>query len=111
MFTSAIHAVSSPANATPATDGERVVFYFSSYGLICYDPEGEMLWEFTMPIPKSIHGMGTSPIITGDLVILNCFGYQNHPCLLAINKYNGETFGNTQNPLRKILIRTVILHL
>jgi len=36
-----VHAVSSPANATPATDGESVVFYFSSYGLLCYDMNGE----------------------------------------------------------------------
>jgi outer membrane protein assembly factor BamB len=86
-----VHPVSSPANATPATDGERVVFYFSSYGLLCYGMNGNKQWEMKMPIPKSRHGMGTSPVISGDLVILNCFGHENDPCLLAINKYNGET--------------------
>ena len=85
-----VHAVSSPANATPATDGERVVFYFSSYGLLCYDFEGEIQWELAMPVPKSQHGMGTSPIISADLVILNCFGHENDPCLLAIDKYDGK---------------------
>jgi len=86
----AVHRVSYTANATPATDGERVVFYFSSYGLQCLDMQGELLWEKKMPIPESRHGMGTSPIITGDLVILNCFGYTKAPCLLALNKYNGK---------------------
>lgn len=86
-----VNPVSSPANATPATDGERVVFYFSSHGLICFDLNGEKQWEITMPIPKSRHGMGTSPVISKDMVILNCFGHENDPCLLAINKYNGET--------------------
>ena len=86
-----VHPVSSPANASPATDGERVVFYFSSYGLLCYGMNGNKQWEMKMPIPKSRHGMGTSPVISGDLVILNCFGHENDPCLLAINKYNGET--------------------
>ena len=85
-----VHVISSPANATPATDGERVVFYFSSYGLLCYDLNGEKQWEMKIPIPKSRHGMGTSPVISGDLVIMNCFGHENDPCLLAINKYNGE---------------------
>ena len=85
-----VHPVSSPANSTPATDGERVVFYFSSYGLICYDFEGKKQWELTMPIPKSRHGMGTSPIISSDLVILNCFGYENDPSLLGINKHDGK---------------------
>ena len=85
-----VHRVSYKANATPATDGERVVFYFSSYGLQCLDMQGELLWEKKMPIPESRHGMGTSPVIADDLVILNCFGYSESPCLLALNKFNGE---------------------
>jgi outer membrane protein assembly factor BamB len=85
-----INAVSTPANATPATDGERVVYYFGSYGLLCYDFEGKLQWEMQIPVPESQHGMGTSPIIHKDLVILNCFGHQNDPCLLALNKYDGE---------------------
>ena len=85
------HRVSNPATATPATDGERVVFYFSAYGLLCYDLEGEKLWERAMPVPKSRHGMGTSPVISGDLVILNCFGHINDPCLLALDKRTGGT--------------------
>ena len=96
-----IHPVSSLANATPATDGERVVFYFSSYGLLCYDLNGEEQWEITMPIPKSRHGMGTSPVINGDLVIMNCFGHENDPCLLAINKYNGETVWKYSWPIKE----------
>ncbi|MFC2129784.1 PQQ-binding-like beta-propeller repeat protein, partial [Bacteroidota bacterium] len=96
-----MHAVSSPANATPATDGERVVFYYSSYGLLCYDLKGEKQWEITIPIPKSRHGMGTSPVISGDLVILNCFGNNNDPCLLAINKYNGETVWKYSWPIEE----------
>ncbi len=86
-----VHPVSYPANATPVTDGERVIFYFSSYGLLCFDLNGEKQWEMEMPIPESRHGMGTSPAIAGDLLILNCFGHKNDPCLLAIDKYNGET--------------------
>jgi outer membrane protein assembly factor BamB len=84
------HPIGCPATATPSTDGERVYFYFGSYGLLCYDLNGEKRWEFPMPIPKSRHEMGTSPVVAGDLVILNCFGDQNDPRLLAINKYNGN---------------------
>jgi len=85
-----IHYVSSPASATPSTDGERVYFYFGSYGLLCYDFNGELQWKLPIPVPESRHGMGTSPIVTGDLVILNCIGDQNDPRLLAINKHNGS---------------------
>ncbi len=86
-----IHSVSNPATATPATDGEMVYFYFSSYGLLCYDFSGEQQWKLPIPVAKSRNGMGTSPIVTGDLVILNCFGHRNDPRLLAINKHDGST--------------------
>jgi outer membrane protein assembly factor BamB len=85
--------VSNPATATPTTDGERVYFYFCSFGMICYDFNGKLQWKLPMTVPKSYNnnGIGTSPIIAGDLVILNCFGHLNDPCLLAINKYDGKT--------------------
>ena len=83
-------ALSNPATATPATDGERVYFYFSSYGILCYDFNGELQWKLPVPVATSKHGMGTSPVISGDLVILNCFGHLNDPRLLAINKYDGN---------------------
>jgi outer membrane protein assembly factor BamB len=84
--------VSNPATGTPATDGERVYFYFCSFGLICYDISGKLQWKFPITLPKSYNdnGIGTSPVLTGDMVILNCFGHMNDPRLLAINKYNGK---------------------
>src|SRR5438552_17730497 len=42
-------AEGSPAASTPATDGERIVSYFGSCGLVCYDLEGKELWSFEMP--------------------------------------------------------------
>jgi outer membrane protein assembly factor BamB len=96
-----VNPVSNPASATPTTDGDRVYFYFSSYGLLCYDYNGEMKWELKIPVPKSRHGMGTSPIVTGDLVILNCLGHQNDPRILAINKLNGSTVWKYNMPLQQ----------
>src|SRR6266851_99348 len=42
-------AEGSPAASTPATDGERIVAYFGSCGLFCYDLSGKLLWKFEMP--------------------------------------------------------------
>jgi outer membrane protein assembly factor BamB len=86
------NAVSNPATATPTTDGEKVYFYFCSFGLICYDFDGKLQWKLPMPVPNSYNnnGIGTSPVITGNLVILNCFGHLNDPRLQAINKYDGK---------------------
>src|SRR5438552_10662405 len=53
----------SPAASTPATDGERVVSYFGSCGLFCYDLSGKELWKFEMPpaVMGGGFGSGTSP--------------------------------------------------
>ena len=87
------NAVSNPATATPTADGARVYFYFCSFGMICYDFNGKLQWKLPMPVPKSYNdnGIGTSPVIAGDLVILNCFGHLNDPRLLAVNKFDGKT--------------------
>jgi len=66
-----VHRVNSPASSTAATDGKRVYSYFGSYGLICYDMDGKELWRKTLPRLKNIFGTAASPIVHGDLVILN----------------------------------------
>lgn len=62
----------SPATSTCASDGQRVVSYFGSVGLICHDLEGKELWRVAMPLPqtKDGFGSGTSPIIHNGLVYL-----------------------------------------
>ena len=52
----------SPAASTPATDGERIVSYFGSCGLFCYDLAGKELWRFEMPTAATAGDFGT-----GDL--------------------------------------------
>jgi outer membrane protein assembly factor BamB len=62
----------SPAASTAASDGKRVVVYFGSVGLICYDFEGKELWRFDLPTAQTNKefGTGTSPIISDGLVYL-----------------------------------------
>jgi len=62
----------SPAAATPATDGERVIVYFGSCGLIAYDFAGKELWRHTLPCAETNNdfGSGTSPILADGLVVL-----------------------------------------
>jgi outer membrane protein assembly factor BamB len=62
----------SPATSTPATDGKRIVSYFGSCGLFCFDLSGKELWRFEMPTVASggDFGSGVSPIIAEGLVVL-----------------------------------------
>src|SRR5436309_169688 len=65
---------SSPAAPTPATDGQRVVSYFGSFGVVCYDLHGTELWRHPLPLALSLGGYGTasSPVIAGKLVVVSC---------------------------------------
>ena len=66
-------AQGSPAASSCATDGERIVSYFGSCGLFCYDLNGKELWRYEMPPAETIAGFGTgnSPVIVDGLVILD----------------------------------------
>ena len=86
-----VHSISSPATATPATDGERVYVYFGSFGLVCYDFAGTQQWTVPLPIAKTMgYGHGTSPIVSGELVILNRHE-RNAPFPLAVDRKSGKT--------------------
>src|SRR5579859_1571085 len=88
-----VHQLSSPAAATPATDGERVYVYFGSYGLLCYDLDGNLEWERRLPLPENPYGASASPIIAGELLVLNHQGKEAY--LLALNRGDGRTVWRT----------------
>jgi outer membrane protein assembly factor BamB len=79
------HVKATQANATPATDGRIVTVSFGSEGLYTYDMQGTLLWKQDLGIldpgyagqPDLSWGFATSPIIHGDLVILQCDIQQN----------------------------------
>ncbi len=83
------HPSFNPASSSPAADQERVVAYFGSYGLICFDKSGKKQWERRMPLTKSYAGNATSPAILGDQVILYRGNYVDH-FLLSLDKRTGE---------------------
>jgi outer membrane protein assembly factor BamB len=62
----------SPAASTAATDGERLIVYFGSCGLICYDLAGNELWRYELPTARTNNdfGTGTSPVLADGRVVL-----------------------------------------
>lgn len=90
-----VHKVSSAANATPATDGERVYVYFGSYGLLCYDFAGQSLWRYPIPLVNSRFGSGASPIVADGKVILNHDEESGEAFLLAVDCRTGKAAWKT----------------
>jgi outer membrane protein assembly factor BamB len=101
-------------NASPSTDGERVLACYGSAGLYCYDFDGKELWKRTdLGEMQDGFGNGASPVLHGDMVIQWC-GPNNRGggkargrnYLLAANKKTGKTiwehdesFGSWSTPL------------
>lgn len=83
--------------SSPVTDGERVIAWFGSAGLFCYDLEGNELWKRDLGIQKHIWGYGASPVLDGDLCYLN-FGPGDRSFLIAVNKKTGETVWQHDEP-------------
>jgi outer membrane protein assembly factor BamB len=70
-----------------------VYVYFGSYGLLAYDLNGKPVWERRFPDPENIYGAVASPIVAGDLLILNHQGKEAY--LLAVNRRDGRTVWKT----------------
>jgi outer membrane protein assembly factor BamB len=92
-----VHGLSSPAGATPATDGENVYVYFGSYGLIAYDLNGNPKWERRLPLPENPYGAVSSPIVAGEVLVLNHQGKEAY--LLAVNRRDGRTVWKTDRSM------------
>ena len=61
------------AAPTPVTDGKLVITYFGSEGIYCYDFNGKLIWKKSLgQIGTMGMGVGTSPVLHENLVILQC---------------------------------------
>lgn len=96
-------------NASPTTDGERIVATFGSAGMYCYNFSGKELWKRT-DLGKWEHsfGNGASPVLYQDLAIQWCGPNEGkgRNFLIAVNKSTGKTaweheesFGSWSTPV------------
>ena len=96
------HQVNTYATPTAVTDGTFVFFYFGSQGLFSYDFEGELKWTIDFGnISTWGHGHGTSPLLYGQLLILQIDQNEGDGSfIVGINKYNGKEVWRTNRSER-----------
>lgn len=63
-------AQNSYATPTPTTDGERVYAVFSDGTVVAVNYQGEVVWKNTEIDFHSLHGLGASPLLVGDQLIM-----------------------------------------
>lgn len=61
-----------PASPSAAVDATQVFVFFPDYGLLAYDTNGKEQWRKPLGPFNNIYGMGASPIIVDDVVVLSC---------------------------------------
>jgi len=84
------HETNPYGSASPVTDGERVIAWFGSAGVYCYDMNGKELWRRDLGKQTHQWGYAASPIIYGDSCFLN-FGPGERTFLIALDKKTGKT--------------------
>lgn len=65
------HPTGSPAAASCACDGRRVYTFFGSYGLLCYDLNGKLVWSLPMKPFQDEFGSPSSPVLADGKLLLN----------------------------------------
>jgi len=103
-----VHQINSPATPSACADDRRVVVYFGSFGLLCYDHDGNELWAKAIPTPRSLYGSASSPILHGEAVILVLDSDANLPDsqlsqsrLIAVHQETGVLIWETARPLMR----------
>jgi outer membrane protein assembly factor BamB len=83
------HSTNPYGSASPAVDGERVVAWFGSAGVVALDHQGKQLWRTGLGRQRHTWGYAASPVIAGDLVLVH-FGPGDRSFLAALDKKNGK---------------------
>ena len=76
------------ASSTPASDGENLFVFYGKSGVAGLSLDGKLLWTQNIGTETHNWGSGTSPLLHGDLVIVNAS--VESKSVVALNKTTGE---------------------
>jgi outer membrane protein assembly factor BamB len=86
-----------PAGPTPVTDGTNVYVFFADFGLLSYDMEGRERWRVPLGPFNNLYGMGASPVLVHDTVVLAC-DQNTDSFIIAFAQRDGRVRWRTARP-------------
>lgn len=81
------------ASSSPASDGQQVYVFFGRSGVRAYDSNGNERWQAKVGEKTHEWGSGTSPVLCGDVVIVNASVESNS--VVALDKASGKEVWRT----------------
>ncbi len=76
------------ASSTPVAESDRVYVFFGKSGALAFDFQGNQLWRTQVGSQIHAWGSGASPVLFGDLLIVNAS--IESESLVALNKKTGR---------------------
>jgi outer membrane protein assembly factor BamB len=92
-----LHKSNSPASPSPVTDGQNVYAFFTDFGLISFNEDGKERWSLRLGPFNNPFGMGASPILAEDKVLLNCDS-ETGSFFIAVDKNTGRIKWRVERP-------------
>jgi outer membrane protein assembly factor BamB len=86
--TDLLNIKNSHASPSAIVEGNRVYVHFGAQGTAALTTSGEIVWKQQFSY-ESQHGNGGSPALFGDLLIVNCDGY-DQAFVVALDKRTGQ---------------------
>ena len=91
------HPKNDAAAPSAAVDAETVVVFFDEYGLLAYDHAGTERWRVPLGPFDNVYGMGASPVIAGDVVVLAC-DQSTASYVIGLSKQDGSVLWKRDRP-------------
>ena len=85
------------ASSSPVTDGDSVFVFFGSYGVFCYDMDGDLRWKVDLGNMRIKLGFGeaSSPALHGDYLVIN-WDHEDESFIVALDKHTGREIWRTE---------------
>ncbi len=84
-----LHSLNNAAAPTPVADGANVYVFFPDFGLLSYTSDGKERWRFPMGPFNNVYGIGVSPVLAGDAVVV-VIDQDKNSFVAAIGKSDGK---------------------
>ena len=104
------HKTANYAATSGVTDGEHLYAFYGSWGLYCFDFDGNLKWDKDfgdMRVAGSF-GEGSSPTIHGNTLIIN-WDHQGDSFIVALDKRTGEEIWRTARPERTTWVTPLVV--